>query len=263
MTFFLSKALWVLARPSNLLLLIACLGSVLSFTSRARVGRNLVAMVLGCFVLIAFLPVGSWLLFPLENRFAIPEMPARVDGIILLSGAFQARNSAYRGQPQLNKHAGRFTKFLELARKYPDAKLVFSGGAVRSLHGGVTESDIGRWFFAAQGLDPQRILFEDKSRNTHENVINSKKLAQPREGENWLLVTSASHMPRAVGLFRRNGWKVIPFPAGYQSAPFLGGVSSPDFGRKLVRLDDAVREWTGLTAYYFLGRTSAIFPGPE
>jgi 4-amino-4-deoxy-L-arabinose transferase-like glycosyltransferase len=90
MTFFLSKALWVLARPSNLLLLIACLGSVLSFTSRARVGRNLVAMVLGCFVLIAFLPVGSWLLFPLENRFAIPEMPARVDGVILLSGAFQA-----------------------------------------------------------------------------------------------------------------------------------------------------------------------------
>ena len=262
MTFFLSKTLWVLAQPSNLLLMMACLGCALSFTARARLGRNLVAMVLGCFVLIAFLPIGSWLLCPLESRFPVPEMPARVDGVILLSGAFQAMNSAHRGQPELNRHAGRFTKFLELARKYPDAKLVFSGGTGRPLPGGVTESGIGRWFFTAQGLDPRRVLFEDKSRNTHENVLYSKKLAQPREDENWVLVTSAAHMPRAIGLFRRNGWKVIPYPASYQAMPFLEGVSTPDFGGRLERFDDAVREWVGLAAYYFLGRTSAIFPGP-
>lgn len=263
MIFFLSKALWVLAEPGNLLLLTALMGCALLFTARARMGRNLVATVVVCFTLISFLPIGNWLLYPLENRFAVPELPARVDGVILLSGAFQARNSALRGEPELNKYAGRFTKFLELARKYPEAKLVFSGGAVFPLPGGVTESDIGRWFFTAQGLDPHRILFEDKSRNTHENVVFSKKLAQPRDGENWVLVTSAAHMPRAIGLFRRNGWTVIPYPAGYQSAPFLEGVSLPDFGRQLERFDDAVKEWTGLAAYYFLGRTSAIFPGPE
>lgn len=262
MIFYLSKILWVLVQPSNVLLLMACTGAGLLFTPRARLGKLLIAPVLGLFIIISFLPVGDWLILQLEQRFPVPSELGKVDGIILLSGAFSAKNSAYRHEPVLNQYAGRFTKFIELARRYPDAKLVFSGGAVFPLHDGVTEAEIGRWFFKAQQLDIHRIMFEDKSHNTHENAVFSKALAQPQPGENWLLVTSASHMPRAVGLFRKNGWAVTPYPADYRTLPFFEVSWAPDFAAHMVRFDDAVKEWAGLIAYYLLGRTSAIFPSP-
>lgn len=225
-------------------------------------GKILLLPVLGFFIIISFVPLGDWLLLPLEQRFAVPGSLQRVDGVIVLGGGFRAENSAWRREPALNEHAGRFTKFIELARRFPDAKLLFSGGAVFDMPGGVTESEIGRWFFAGQGLDPQRIIFEDKSRNTHENVIFSKPLAQPQPGEVWLLVTSAAHMPRSVGLFRQAGWPVTPYPAGYVALPFYAPIGALDFSGRLDRFDDAVKEWTGLAAYYLLGRTSALFPGP-
>lgn len=262
MIFYLSKILWLFVRPSNLLLLLACVGVALLYTSRARLGKFILPAVLGFFVLIAFVPLGNWMLFALEQRFAVPAALGKVDGIIVLSGAFNAKNSAFRGEPVLNHHAGRFTKFIELARQYPDAKLLFSGGAVFPMHNGVTESDIGRWFFAGQGLDAGRIQFENKSRNTHENAVFSKRLANPQPGEHWVLVTSAAHMPRSVGLFRKNGWNVTPYPAGFITMPFLEPLTGPDFAGRLERFDDAVKEWTGLIAYFALGRTSALFPAP-
>ncbi len=222
----------------------------------------MLAALMGVFILLSVLPVGNWLLYPLETRFPVPGDPGKPDGIIVLSGAFHANNSAYRGAPVLNQYAGRFTSFMELARRHPQAKLVFSGGAVFPMHNNVTEADIARWFFLAQGLDLRRIQFEDKSRNTHENVVFSKQIAQPQPGEHWVLVTSAAHMPRAVGLFRKNGWNVTPYPAGYATMPFLESITNVDFGGRLERLDDAVKEWTGLIAYYLLGRTSELFPGP-
>ena len=263
MTFFLSKTLWFIAQPSNLLLLLACIGAGLSLTRRARLGKMLLGSVLGLFLMIAALPLGNWMLYPLEARFPIPEDLGRVDGIRVMSGAFSAKNSAWRGAPMLNQYAQRFTKFMELARRYPGAKLVFSGGAVFPLHSNVTEADIGRWFFAEQGLDTGRIMFENESRNTHENIVFSKRLAQPQPDERWVLVTSAAHLPRAMGLMRKNGWHATPYPAGYATLPFPEPLTGPDFGGRLERLDDAVKEWTGLVAYYWLGRTSGIFPGPE
>ncbi len=262
MIFYLSKLLWIFVQPSNILLFMASVGAALLFTRRARLGRAIVTTAIGLFVVIAFAPLGSWLLFPLEQRFTPPAQPGKVDGIIVLSGAFHAKNSAWRGIPLLNQYGTRFTTFIELARKHPEAKLVFSGGAVSALHNGVTESDIGRWFFAGQGLDTQRILFEERSRNTHENVVFSKQLAKPQPGEHWVLVTSAAHMPRAIGLFRKNGWTVTPYPAGYATPPFLGSIDAPDFAGRMERFDVAVKEWTGLAAYYLLGRTSSLFPAP-
>ena len=267
MIFYLSKILWPLLQPGNLLLIIACAGVVLLFTARDRLGKIILTAVMSFFVIITITPLSGWMLYPIEKRFPVPDDLGKVDGIIVLGGAFRARNSAYREEPILNQYATRFTKFIELARKYPQAKLVFSGGAVFPLHNNVTESEIGRWFFAGQGLDTSRILFEDKSRNTHENIIFSKQLAQPQPGEHWVLVTSAAHIPRSVGLFRKNGWQVTPYPAGFTTLPFIEPYLDPltglDFAGRLEGFDATVKEWTGLIAYYFLGRTSELFPGPE
>ncbi len=260
MTYTLSKILWVFVQPSNLLLLIASIGAGLLFTRRARLGKILLTPVIGFFMLITLLPLGDLLIIPLEKRFPVPAELGKVDGIIVLSGAFNDKNSAWRRIPVLNDYAGRFTKFIELARAYPDAKLVFTGGAMHPLHGGVTESDIARWFFTEQGLPLERFLFEDKSRNTQENVEFSQQLAQPKPDEHWVLVTSAIHMPRSVGLFRKHGWNITPYPTGYFAPPFFELTRAPDFAGRLERFDDGVKEWTGLIAYYLLGRTSKIFP---
>ena len=71
---------------------------------------------------------------------------------------------------------------------------------------------MARQLWTGMGVPPERMLFETAARNTHENAVLAHALAKPRPGETWLLVTSASHMPRSVGVFRRAGWDVVPWP---------------------------------------------------
>lgn len=244
-------------------MILACTGAGLLRTQRVRLGKVLLGSVLGLFSLIAVPPLDNWMLYPLETRFPVPADLGRVDGIIVLSGAFSAKNSAWRSALVLNQYAQRLTKFMELAGRYPDAKLVFSGGAVLPLPNNVTEPKIGRWFFTGQGLDPQRILFADKSGNTHENIVFSRRLAQPQAGERWVLLTSAAHLPRAVGLMRKTAGRQRLIPQVSPRCLPPPPLTAPDLGGRLERLDTAVKESAGLSAYYLLGCTSSIFPGPE
>ena len=106
-------------------------------------------------------------------------------------------------------------------------------------------------------------MFEDRSRNTHENAVFSHALAQPKPGETWVLITSAFHMPRAVGAFRRAGWTVVPYPVDYALEPDPPMSWQMDFLGAMGTLRSAVHEWTGLAAYRLTGKTDALFPAPE
>ena len=208
------------------------------------------------------LPVQQWALVPLEDRFPRPLPPAHVDAIIVLGGALETFISEERGLPSLNAAAERMTEFVALARRYPEARLVFSGGSGAVLPGAESESEIARDLFDQLGISPNRIVFEGRSRNTHENVVFSQELARPKPGEVWLLVTSAIQMPRAVGVFRQVGWPVIPWPVGYKSVhSVLVSVSAP-LGERLSVLDDALHEWVGLATYRAAGWSAELFPGP-
>ena len=163
---------------------------------------------------VAILPVASWIAKPLETRFPpIRQLPNSVAGIILLGGAFVPELTSDWSQPQVNGHAGRLIAFMALARKYPTLQLVFSGGAAR--YQSLTESDIARDLFASLGMDTGRIIFENRSRNTCENAIYTAQLLKPLQQETWVLVTSAMDMPRAVGAFRKAGFRVLPYPVDY------------------------------------------------
>jgi uncharacterized SAM-binding protein YcdF (DUF218 family) len=120
------------------------------------------------------------------------------------------------------------------------------------------ETDGARLLFAELGLDTSHVIFEDRSRNTYENAVFSKALAAPAPGETWLLVTSASHMPRSVGIFRAVNWPVVAFPVAYKT----GGPYEIKLAGHLLRLDLALHEWIGLVAYRLLGRTDTLFPAP-
>jgi uncharacterized SAM-binding protein YcdF (DUF218 family) len=260
--FVVSKLLWFLAAPSMVLLLLAWAGLLLLRRHR-RLGQLCLVVSLGSLTLIAFLPIGPIMLAPLENRFPpLTTLPANVTGIIVLGGAVDPDISQARGIPTLNADAERMTALVYLARQYPNARLAFTGGNGALVHGSMAEADVARQLFTELGADQSRIVYESQSRNTYENAVLLKALLKPQPGQLWLLVTSAWHMPRAVGLFRRAGWSVLPYPVAYRTAPDLLTAFHATFPQRLEMVDIATHEWIGLIAYWLLGRTSAIFPKP-
>jgi uncharacterized SAM-binding protein YcdF (DUF218 family) len=263
-----SKLAWVVIQPSNLLLLLLIVASAALLLGWRRLGTWLLCGVTTVLVAITVLPIGTWLLLPIENRFAPPPLPDRVDGVVVLGGAVEEQISAPRGQTTLNDAGERVTALVELARRYPDARLVVSGGIGGLVAGAGHPARALEVFYRQQGLDVGRITFEERSRNTHENAVLTKKLVDPKPGERWLLVTSAYHMPRAVGVFRAAGWPVIAYPVDYRTSgsadplSMPGRVAEPNVAESLIQLDLALKSWAGLLAYRLLGRTGVLFPGP-
>jgi len=264
MFFYLAKAFWFFAQPSGLLLLLLLGGAGLLKAGRDRTGRRLVAASAGLLLFGGWLPVSNWLMLPLEQRFPRADLAGEVDGIVVLGGAEEARIWAERAGHALNEAGERFTEAVALARRYPKAKVAFTGGASELLTAPKVGADAARAIFADLGLAEARLLLERKARDTWENAVLVKALAQPKSGERWLLVTSAWHMPRAIGVFRQAGFPVEPWPVDFRTAGLwdaLRPFEAPADGLK--RFDTALREWIGLAVYRASGRTSALFPGPS
>ncbi|MBY0335357.1 MAG: YdcF family protein [Acetobacteraceae bacterium] len=260
--FVASKVFWLFARPNTFALLLLCIGAFLLIAGR-RIGRWPLLAGLAWFVAVLLTPLPAWLTLPLEDRFARPaEMPARVDGVIILGGAVEQDLTESRGMPALNGAAERMTEAVALARRYPEARILFTGGQGNPLGDGLTEAGVARQLWASLGLEGPRVLYEDQARNTWENAVNSLAMARPQPGETWLLVTSASHMPRSVGCFRQAGFAVLPWPVNYSTQRGGEGWFDPPFSFRLGQAEWAIREYVGLVAYRLLGRTDALFPGP-
>jgi len=260
-----AKIAWAVLPPANLLLILLALGVLALWLGRPRLGRALVTLVALAFAAIAVLPVGDWLLRPLEERFARPSpQPDRVAGIVLLGGAVDGAMAADRGTTGVNDHADRVLAAVALARRHPEARVLVASGEA-SLHPeGKPEASATAGTLAALGVARERILVDDRSRNTAENAVEAFAVARPLPDETWLLVTSAFHMPRAMGTFRRHGWTAIrAWPADYQTrssepGPPLGF----DLRSGLERLRLAGKEWLGLVWYRALDRTDRLFPAP-
>jgi uncharacterized SAM-binding protein YcdF (DUF218 family) len=259
--FIASKLLWSALRPNTLALLLALVGLALVWRGR-RFGRWPLALGLGWYAAVFALPVATALVLPLEQRFARPAPPAEVTGIVVLGGAVEQNLTAAHGIPALNGAAERMTEAVALALRHPGARLVFTGGSAAVVPGGPTEADTARRLFADLGLPATRLTFEDESRNTWENAVLTHRLVQPRAGETWLLVTSATHMPRAMGSFRAAGWTVLPWPVNYTTGADPGLWYNWPFPTRLNQAEGALREWLGLVVYRLTDRTDAVFPAP-
>jgi uncharacterized SAM-binding protein YcdF (DUF218 family) len=261
-TFVISKLLWLIAAPGNFLLLLLVAGVARSIASARRRGFVLIATATLGLLAIATLPIGVWLAAPLEDRFPAPTPPARVDGIVVLGGSVDPLLSLAHGQVALTAAAGRITETVALARRYPTARIVISGGDGRLNPGVLSEAGATRDLLVQLGVAAQRIEIESVSRNTYENASLSYVAAQPKPGETWLLVTSAMHMPRAVGCFRRAGWTILPYPVDYRTSTRMATMPGVLLADNLVLVNVAAKEWLGLVAYRWLDRTDALLPGP-
>lgn len=263
MLFPLSKIAWLFAEPTDLAALLLLAGVGLLWTRWSRWGRGLLSLLALATLVFATLPVGDWLLEPLEFRFPPPVLPERVDGILVLGGFLDPIESSRRDQPALTDAGTRLITFLALAKKFPEAKLVFSGGSGGLLRRDLTEAPVMRRLLDQVGFDASRPRYEDRSRNTYENAVFTKQLVDPQLGQNWLLVTSASNMPRAIGCFRAAGWgAIIPYPTDYVSPLGRWYRSFVPLSTFIAEASRALHEWVGLAVYRALGRTDEIFPGP-
>lgn len=259
----LSKAVQTLAQPSMLLLFSSLLGLLLLATRRRRAGLMLLLLPIAFQLALTVLPLDSWVLAPLEDRFPrLPAGPMHPTGIICLGGAVDPELTEARGLPSLNGAAERMTGFVTQALAHPDARLAFTGGSGRVLRGHLSEADVARSLFDQLGLAGRPITYEARSRTTWENARNLAALLHPQPGESWLLITSAAHMPRAMGAFRAAGWPVLADPVGFKTAHSLHVELEPTLAERLTRIDDAAHEWSGLVVYRLLGRTDRLLPRP-
>ncbi len=264
MFFIASKLLWLIGAPSTLLILLAFFGLALTWTSARRFGHFLLVAAVSALLACGFTPLGKMLLYPLEQRFApLPAFGAAPTGIIVLGGGVDETISARRGTIELTPAGARLTEAMALARRFPQAQLVYTGGSGKLGGGKHTEAEFARQLWLEDGVPAAQMRFEDRSRTTFENAEFTRAMLRPRPGERWILLTSAEHMPRAMGAFRQIGFAVIPDPVDYKTVP-PPGLWHPDVpaSKNLAYVDQAAHEWIGLLIYRLSGRSNALFPGP-
>lgn len=263
MGFGLGKLIAAVTAPGNLLLMMVLSGLLLTGRGRAW-GRRLTLTGVAGLALIAATPISTWALLPLEQRFPLPDMASvgPVDGIIVLGGALMPVGSREHGAPQLNRDAERLTVLPGLMRQFPQARIIFTGGSGDPRRPDDREAPFVLDLLAGWGVDTGRVMLEEASRNTWENAVNSAPSL--KAGGHWLLVTSAAHMPRAMGVFRI----VMPevtftaFPVGFNANRSDAGRFGLNLSDNLDRMENAAHEWRGLVAYRLAGRTPAVLPAP-
>jgi uncharacterized SAM-binding protein YcdF (DUF218 family) len=265
MFFMLSKILGFFSAPSNLIGMLIIVGVSLLGTRWRATGRRLATSGVALLMFFGFLPFGSFLLLPLTERFpAWSNHDGDPDGMIILGGGgVSPEISLARNTIEVNSSAGRITAAPELARRFPHSRIVVSGGSGNLIDRSGLEAPLTARWLESIGVASERIIIEDHSRNTAENAAFTLSLLRPKVGERWLLITSASHMPRAVGSFRKVGFPVEPYPVDWQTAGWGSSISISSLSEGLRRTDVAVHEWLGLIVYRVTGRTNELFPAPR
>lgn len=216
--FYSAKILGYFLRIDNLLVIATFIAFALFWRKRTKTAKRLTIGILIALVFFSNVGLSFAALRTLENQYTIPEVDCqdKYGGVIVLGGGLNPGLVAQeRNQPQLNDAGDRITTALALINKCPEFKVLYStfSGSLRPE--GLSESDSAELFFNNQGISQSRTIFEGESRNTFENAKFSSEIAD--RSKKWILITSASHMPRAVATFERFDWKVTAYPVDFRA----------------------------------------------
>lgn len=264
--FWLSKIFWMIAAPGNLLLLWLAIGALLAAFAghkQQRLGRVMVGAAVIAGLATMCIPFGYWGLAMLEERIPQPKtLPQDVAGIIVLGGSESEHVAAVRGTLYTNfATMNRLLIFKQLADRYPQATLLYSGGTSRpGTAGPMRQADIARSALEVMLGTQRAVLFERESRTTFENAVYSGQIVGDKRKQPWILVTSAWHMPRALGTFRQQGWNVTPMPVDYMTEGAFKPLFHLDLMRNITALTILLRELCGMVGYYVGGKTDALIP---
>ena len=253
--YLFSKIIWIFLNPLNLLLIFIIIGFFFEIINMKIISKVFYTLSLIFFVIVGIFPTGNLILFKLEKNYpAINILPPHIDGILILGGSSSPGLTREHNQVTFNEAGERLTESVILIKNYQSSKVIFSGG-----FGELPHTYVAKRFFSEMGIDTSNIIFESKSRNTFENILFSKKIINPKESENWLLVTSSFHMHRAINVAEKLNWKFIPYPVDFRTSKkfisFKPGFALLD---NFNSFNLASHEVVGLLSYYLLGRSSKI-----
>ena len=259
MTFYLSKIFWFFFNPFNLIIFIFIFGLFFYKLKKFFLAKSFYYLSIGFFLIFAVLPIGPYLTYLLEKDFHETNYyPDKLDGILILSGATNPFLTKEYDQINLGDGAERLLESYFLIKKFPNVKIIFSGGAAYLGYPEITDSSAAKKFYKDMGLDIRKIYFENKSRNTFENILLSKNYAKPKQNENWLLISSAFHLRRAMNVADKLDWNLIAYPTDFRQSKKFIFTFSVNLFYNLSQSNLAFREWLGLVYYYLSNKTSKI-----
>ena len=259
-----TKIAWIVLQPSSLIAIAAMFGLWRLRQGRHQAARRWLAGATAALLIGGLSPASDLLIAPLEDRFPRPDLTgARIDGLIVLGGSEDTQVASVRHVIAVNEAAERYIEAVVLTRRFPGARVVFTGGGEVMNGASEPEAATAARIFAQLGVAGERMTLESRSRTTWENAAFVAPLVKQNPGERWLLVTSAWQMPRAMGVFRKVGIDVEAYPVDYRTTgefkPWRLHGSLTD---GLRRFDYVVREYPALLIYWLTGRSSALFPAP-
>lgn len=255
--FYIAKLAWVLLALDSLLIIWLALGVLSLLLAWQRLAKWLLSSLLLVCLVIGLFPVGEWLLYSLERQYPPISLQAEtVEGVIVLGGGEQNAQTHAWQQVSLGSGGERPLALLQMVRRLPaEIPIVFTGGTGKMTAQGMSGAEVVQQLLRDHGIDVERVTFEDKSRNTVENAVLSQRLVQPKPEENWLLITSAFHMPRSVAIFCSQDWQVTPYPVDFRSRKDKLLRLDWDFAKHLKNLNTAYKEWLGIVAYKVAGKS--------
>ncbi len=257
--YFLSKFIWFILSPLNLLVLLLLISFFSNKLNLKVFSKFTLIFSLLFFIIIGFFPIGQLLLFKLENKYqSISKLPENIDGLIILGGPSSAGLTAIYDQVNFNDGGERLTEAVLVIKKNKPKKIIFSGGSSKQNFKS-SHAFVAKKFFSEMGIDTKDIYFEYHSRNTYENILYSKKIINPKKYEQWIIITSAFHMLRAIKVADKLEWNLTPYPVDYRTTKNFAGFNfSFNLLANINNFDLAFHEYVGLFSYYFLGRTNEI-----
>tara|TARA_Y100001936_G_scaffold253442_1_gene318123 strand:+ start:20 stop:802 length:783 start_codon:yes stop_codon:yes gene_type:complete len=260
MSFYLSKTIWVLLNPFNIFILFTISTIILYLISFRKISITIFLINSLYLILISFFPVGDYLIYKIEKEYhSNINIPDKLDGILILGGATNPSMYKEFNQISVNDSAERLIESVSIINRFKSSKVIFSGGSGVVNRPDLGHSQVAKLFYEKIGMGESRIIFEDNSRNTYENILFSKKIANPQKNQSWLLITSASHMKRAMLIGSKHNWHLIPYAVDFKTMKILKFIPNLNLLYNLNAFQQASYEWLGLISYYLMGRTNKIF----
>ena len=275
MFFYLSKIIAIILNPTHLFVLLLVIFSLLSFLAKPNLPKKkkllfsitrLRAITLFLTVFVGFnlvLPIlPYYAVRTLEHRFPQPATQDLNPEVIIVLGGWQGAGASFTSPdaPPISSAGDRLIAGLILAKKFPQAKLYFPGG-LKMDQIGASEDAISRAVIKGLDLPASQVIIEGESRNTAENASYVRAMMDDSRQGKVVLITSASHMPRAISSFQKEGLNPLAYPVDYKThAQEMPWTLVYKQGHILMRR--ALHEWVGLVAYYITGRTTQLLPSP-
>jgi len=256
MEFYVAKVVNYLLEPLYILsFFLIILTFFLLFTNFKRLTIFSAKFLLILFLFFGYTPFSNFLLNKIEDFIKTSKYPVQqLTGVIVLGGSFDLElESKERNEVLLNSSAERLTKALEIYRKNPRALILFSGASNKIKPIGWSESDMAKKFFLEQGVRSENLIFENKSRNTFENIIYSKDIIRKNKGT-WGLITSASHMPRSYFGFKRQGLILEPISIDYRTGTSSIFWINFDIKKGIENWNIILHEVVGISYYKITGK---------